>query len=504
MSKLPAHLQHLTDELPADQRADVEAAINSSPYLQQRMANVMRIGQLEHIRLTGPGAHEGGHYDDRENAIYLSADLFTPGAFRKSTEKLDAITSTLGHENGHALNARESDKTLYFVTAQITEEIRAAGPGGVVDLTGYFAMHQRSARRDEAAAEIEGWNALASRIEHTNGGTISRQEMLSRAQQSTNCVAGSAANPKLASGIVLDPDMQMSDTRLPKAGPINLEPVAVCHFDKSASSLGDQGKANYANYYGAYLMEQIGQDTAIWSNPPTIKLDMQQLGLTKAQLESTGLNLGGQDLHFFDISQGGYKPVVVRHSGSGVQHAPDIVIETTDVRSAPVMSMPGHDAHTLWLQAQSHLSRPDLVPSGMLTQDEKARLTAGVVAGALSYDNRFTSIDHIVPSTKRDPSTGQVSTLIPVQGALDDPAHRRAPVDIQRAIAHSIEQSSDISRNVLQTRQQEIAQELTQSQTMNQDGPAGPTMKIGGRTIGPSSGDGGGGEGGGGGSGGGG
>lgn len=71
MNKLPPHLQHLTDELPADKRVDVEEAFATSPHLQRIMSQAIKAGQLQHIRLSAPGANEGGHYDDLKNAIYI-------------------------------------------------------------------------------------------------------------------------------------------------------------------------------------------------------------------------------------------------------------------------------------------------------------------------------------------------------------------------------------------------------------------------------------------------
>lgn len=485
MSKLPANLQQLTDELPSRERADIEAAIASSPYLQQRMADAILAGQLEHIRLTAAGMNEGGHYDDRRNAVYVSADTFTNPELARRSDRLDVLTSTLGHETGHALNAKASEKTLYFATASITDEIRAAGPGGAVDLTNHFAMYQRSARSDEASAEIEGWNALASRLQHLNSGPVSREEMLIRAASSTNCVTfDKNGDPQLAKGIVLNPDMSMSDRRLPKAGPINLEPVAVCHFDKSEKTLGTGGAANYANYYGAYLTQQIGQDTEAWSNPPTIKLDMAKLGLDKAQLESTGLNLGGRDLHFVDISRGGYKPVVVQHSGSGVKGTPDAepdLVQRPQAPAAPLMSEPTHPAHAMYAQVVAALRTSPNIPAGTFTQHEEGKLAVGIVAQALTQEDAFSKaqVDHAVLS--RD---GRM--VIGVQGVLDSPANRLAGIDVQQALSMtSIEQSSDVARTAMQSIQQKQQQVQTQAETFGIDAPtsSAPIMRMGARSL---------------------
>lgn len=410
MTRLPPHLQRLTDGLPADKRPYIEEAIATAPYLQERMTQAIEVGRLEHIRLTPPGANEGGHYDSSEKAVYLSMDTFTRPDLQERRDRIDVITSTLGHETGHALNAVESRKTLHFVAAQITEEIRAAGPGGSADVTPHFSLYQRAVRRDEAIAEIEGWNALASRIQYTNDGEISREEMLRRAVPTTGCVVRDSAVPQLARGIILDQDMHMSDTRLPKAGPINVEPVAQCHFDQSARTLGAQGKADYRNYYGAYLIEQVGQDTAHWIRPPTIKLDMARLGLDPAQLESTGLNLGGRNLGLIDTSDG-QRLITLRHSDDGRKQSPDstAAAHDRDVRDdewisprarsgddtvlqggEPVTASatpttprdPAHPQHALYDALKRHL--PDYTSEARLSQFTEACHTAGITSRSLA------------------------------------------------------------------------------------------------------------------------
>lgn len=488
MSRLPAHLQHLTDEIPAEKRADVEDSIATSPYLQQIMTDAVRSGQLQHIRLTAPGANEGGHYSDSENTIYISADTFTD--FPRKESRLDAIVSTLGHETGHALNAERTARETAHVSKGITDGIRAAGQDGIFDATPLAAAYLHEARRDEAMAEIHGWNALASRIEHTQGRLPTQQEMLSRANASTDCVDGPEKNPRLEPGIILDPNMQMSDTRLPKAGPINLEPVAQCHFDQSRADLGAGGAANYTNYYGAYLIQQIADDTRNWVNPPMVKLDMAKLGLEKAQFESTGLRVGDEGFSLIDTSRGGYKQVTLRSDGSGIQGTPD---EQSPARAAslppPPMTDPAHAAHGMYLQAQGVLSRIEAAPGVEgLTQHQRQTLGVSAVAMSLSAEGwTFTGYDHAVPG-RIDPQTGRPDTIFLVQGDLHNPAHQRIGIDVDQALGQSLERSSTVSRAVMQAREQAMALEQQRAEQKDMDGPQGPTMRIGARTMSPSQG----------------
>ena len=456
----------------------------SSPYLRQIMVEAVNAGGLEHIRLGDPAAREGGHYDSDERAIYLSPNTFT--RVPDQQDRLDIITSTLAHETGHALHAEKTRKELYYTTAKITEGIRDAGQGGEYDATGLVGAYIRNARRDEAMAEIHGWNALASRIEHLTGKPPNQEEMLKRAAPTTDCIVGPVERLRLAPSVTLDQDMQMSDTRLPKAGPINLEPVAQCHFDNSGKSLGTGGGANYANYYGAYLIQQLADDTRDWQNPPTIRLDMQKLGLEKAQLESTGLRLGEAGFYFVDISDGRQRPVLLR-GGSGMRGTPDGAEESLAVgvpaAEPPQITEPGHSAHAMYLQAERLLAQIEVAPGmGGLSQHERQTLGASAVAMSLSAEGwRFTGFDHAVPG-RIDAQTGRPESVFMVQGRLDDPAHQRVTIDVDRALSQRIERSSEVAQTVIHTREQTQALEQVRAEQQDMDGPKAPAMRIGART----------------------
>jgi hypothetical protein len=496
MNKLPSHLQHLTDELPAKERADIEEAITSSPYLQQIMTDAVNAKQLEHIKLTVPGVNEGGHYSDVENAIYISADTFAIGAFDQKYKKIDAITSTLGHETGHALYADRALNERWDISRAISIEMGAAGQGGEFDATALAGGYLNTARRDEAMAEIHSWNALASRIEHLKGAPPSRDEMLSRVEASTNCVnLDKRDTPRLSPGILLDPDMQMSDTRLPKAGPINLEPVAQCHFDQSAKVLGAQGAADYRNYYGAYLMQEFADNLPGGDNPPRIKLDMARLGLDKAQIESTGLKLGENGLEIIDTSHRGYKPIVIR-GGSGMQGTPDNEPETTrttrhptqDQDSAPstpaplLMIDPHHIAHGGWRDARRGFEELEGAQWQTRSPAEQTQRSAALFTGALQQDPTFTGIDRVLPSEKTDPLTGKPLGMIAMQGPAEADYHRRALVKEDVLNTMPLDVASRSSEQTMRAWQETQANDLKRSLQQAQE-QGGMTRSIGGRTL---------------------
>lgn len=315
-------------------------------------------------------------------------------------------------------------------------------------------------------------------------------------------MTGPEKNPRLEAGIVLDADMQMSDTRLPKAGPINLEPVAQCHFDNPRTSLGAGGAADYTNYYGAFLVQQLADDTRHWVNPPMIKLDMETLGLNKTQLESTGLRLGNDGFSLIDTSRDSYKPMTLRSNGSGIQGTPDLDQSVAQrAVSPPLLSDSSHPAHAMYTQALSQIELGGVVPSGLLTQEEKSLLAAGVVSQFLAEDKFATRVDALCASTHNAP--GMPATLIPVQGDPTTDYCRRAGINVEQSLQTSMEQSSTVAQTMVQAREQALAKEQAEEQARQARQEAeGPVMRIGSRTLthGPQdggSGDGGGGDGGG-------
>ena len=464
MNKLSPNLQHLTDELPAGRRGDVEEAIASSPYLRQIMTEAAKAGTLEHIRLSAPGANEGGHYDEGTRSIYLSPDTFTKIFDREP--RLDAITSTLGHETGHALDAEQARRNLSYVTNNVTLQIRAA-EGAVVDMTPMVGAYLHGARQDEAQAEIHGWNALASRIEYITGAPPSEKEMVQRADASTDCVGGPAKHLRLAPGIVLDTDMQMSDTRLPKAGPINLEPVAQCHFDSPRASLGEGGAADYRNYYAAYLIQQIADDTRGQTYPARVELDMAKLGLDKAQLESTGLRLGDGGFYFTDISQGGRRPVVLHGTGSGVQGAPDVEpTQPAIARTAPQLSDVTHPDHGLFLQAREGVHALDR-ERGRIPDQASDQLAAALAAEGKAQGMR--DIHHVVMN-----ADGSRAFAVDTP-RIDAEWNKVAYVDVATAVQQPIAESSGKVQQINETQTLQPQQDILQRSPEDQ-GKSGPRL----------------------------
>jgi len=161
------------------------------------------------------------------------------------------------------------------------------------------------------------------------------------------------------------------------------------------------------------------------------------------------------------------------------------VAAAEQVRTAPpLVTEPGHAAHGMYQQAQQVLSQIEVDRGmGSLTQHERQTLGASAVAMSLSAEGwKFTSYDHAVPG-RIDPQTGRPDTIFLVQGELDNPAHQRIAINVEQALTQSLEQSSDVSQTVMQAREQAMVQQQAQAEQLERDGPQGPAMRIGPRTL---------------------
>jgi hypothetical protein len=158
-------------------------------------------------------------------------------------------------------------------------------------------------------------------------------------------------------------------------------------------------------------------------------------------------------------------------------------------RGAQLMTDPDHIANATWLQAERAMSRAGIGLDERLTPEQCERASAGVVADTRTNMSR---IDRVDASTFTDSQTGLPKYLIAGQGDPTTAHYKRVAVDVSDALNTSVERSSDVAKTATQTREQLQVQQLAQAQTVNQDSPSGPSMRIGARSIAMSGGEGGG------------
>ena len=509
-SKLSPHLQHLTEGLPANRRAEVEESILSSNYLQTRLTEESKADRLDHIRILPPGSNSGGHFSETDKSIYIDAGLFSTFIDSKE-QRLDRITYVLGHEVSHSAMTPLRTVSTRELNSALSNAMWTETDFGHVDVTPAAEKYLQNARRDESVATISAWNALADRVDSEKPGAPTRQEVVARVAGVGDCVTGVGENARLAPGITLSENQDIFIGK-PWTNSPNVEAVSKCYFDQSPekTNLGAAGNSDYANRYGTAVIQMIDANIEGFKSqhpgtPNSIRLDFDKLGLDPKILQSNGLNLASQDVMIYDTSHGKIRQVTLNHTGSSKGHNPEIEPEVaraprSEHTPAPLMSEPGHPAHAMYAQALNGLRSSPNIPAGTFTEHEEQKLAAGVVAQALTQENAFpkASVDHVVRNNDG-------SMVIGVQGPIDSPANRLAGVDIQQALSvSSIEQSSDVARTAVQSMQQKQEQAQVQAETIGVDAPTstGPVMRMGARTLTPSpgpNGDGGGGGGGGGG-----
>jgi hypothetical protein len=155
-------------------------------------------------------------------------------------------------------------------------------------------------------------------------------------------------------------------------------------------------------------------------------------------------------------------------------------------RRAELMSDPGFDtlAHQTRLQTRNQLERTPIEGLGALSQDQRERLTANVAARVVGdVQTGMTNVTRIDASTIANPQTGMPQYLIPGQGDPTTAHYKRIAVDVAQAIDTPVERSSEIAKSGVEAREQKQTQDIAQAQSLNQDGPSGPAMKVGARTI---------------------
>ncbi len=494
MSKMTSELKALTDDLPADRRAEIETAIASSPHLQQQMLEEVRAGRLAHIELLPRNATEGGHYDSTSKTIRIDDAIFIDPPSEMWLH--DRIVYVLGHETAHSDLNEGRNKAMRELSGNISRALWTDSDTQPLDATAASQRYLDFRRWDESIATVEGWNALASRIEQGNGGHITEDEILKRAASFSRCVVddgkGLAEGVQLSATQRLVPDLDPSirDPHAQLNASALLSAVADCHFDllPKQAQLGRHGNSDYANTAGVTVIEAIASNVRAFEQTsgqraPDIHLDFNRLGLKPELLESNGLKMGGQNLVLIDTSHGKRRGIGLQSDPSADPDAPDIERAIVQQPSAPVMSEPGHPAHTMWTHTLHALRTSPNIPAGTFTQHEEQQVAASLVAQSLSQDNPFKAarIDHVVLSKDG-------ASVFAVQGGLDDPAQNLARLSVQQALAAPIEQSSEVAQKVLQNRQQSQAEALTQQQELGPDTRSGPVMRIGPRSLSPSDG----------------
>jgi hypothetical protein len=437
--------------LPPGAVRDIWEAIDTSPYLATVMTKAIEMGTLRRIEVSNR-PHEGGHYDDRTGTLSINADAFD---FANRSARLDLLVGTLGHETGHALMAHSAQLSLntfvYKLDQKLKEGIQYGDP--IVDATALSADFMESARQNEALAELVSMNAVASRVVTTKG-AFNEADLLQRLDPITTCVN----NGLPEKGIQFD-ERGFQRPRNGISSP-EVEAVAVCHFDKSASTLGLKGISNYHSLYAAYT---IAAGAELWRERsasttqvvPKLAYNLSELGVSAQQAEDAGVDLGGvgKTFGFVDTSHGQQRMVEVRQLGPG-QQRPDAAPEM-DAPAPTLANDPGHSDHGTyqriheWAKGTGHWS------------DEQGLNVAAALYKRQAEDPLVRRVDKVSGGMGEDGAENVFAVYAPFgeKGPFFH-VHVDAREAVQQPAQQNLQQAEQI--RLEQVRQQQL--ELTQQQ----------------------------------------
>nr|WP_115048887.1 XVIPCD domain-containing protein [Xanthomonas arboricola] len=450
--------------LPKGAMRDLREAIDTSPYLASVMTQAIDLGTLRRLEVSNQ-PNEGGHYDDRTGTVSINTSIFAPSI---RSDRLDMLAGTLGHETGHALMAPSAQVSLNTFVFKLDTALKDGVQYGesVVDATAPSKEYMASARQNEALAELVSMNAVASRVTTTTG-EFNQAEFLRRVEPTTACVK----DGKLEPGIYLD-ERGLQRTGNSISSPA-VEAVAVCHFDRSDSSMGSQGTSNYAGYYAGYavsagaalLKDRAGSTTQAL---PRLGYNLAELGTDTAKLEGAGLNLGGQGkaFGFVDTSHGQQREVEVRQLGPA-QHRPDIEPPSLRSPSQVLADNPAHPDHSTYQQIHSW------VRGTGNWNDEESRNVSASLYKQQAEDSLLQRVDRVTGGLGNNGAQNVVAIYAPFG---DKGPFFHAHVDGREASQEPAQQNLQQAEVIKQDQVRQQQMEQTQQQTTQQE--QGPRMTL--------------------------
>jgi hypothetical protein len=465
MSKLSPDIEKLLEHVdrvsgaPADTTELIRAAIESSPYLQKRMSTEIAEGNLERIAVRD-GDKQWGHFDDPNRTAALDVDLFKQ--FAKEPERLeDAITYVLGHEVGHGNNMADRNRANRALNEDMRNAYWTDQPDGFTDITAAVDRYVRFAGTDETRAEIEGWNALASRIKQESG-QVDRTELMTRAAPvSYLVVLDNDRNLVPAPGVKLGDDPYLTYYASSGSRDVSASAQAV-----SAVFYTPELQARYATHAvevaastARHFQEKTGQA------PYETRLNLGAIGQSAKSLEAAGLDLDGKPFFITDTTHG-LNWNQLRHTRDKNEPDKPAVGYHAQTRAFA----PDQPGFRYYEQALDAIRSSTNIPTGTYTPDQEERLAGSLAKAALSNTSPLRAIDHVVVSTINQ-KTGRSDNVFAVQGGLHDPAHTRVHLPLEAALTAPLEESRRQVNHLAIARQQEQQQDLQQQQVQQQQGP---------------------------------
>lgn len=496
-----------------DMLANLQSTINGSPVLADELKKAATIApreqraQIESFGFVGPGATAGGTYDGDNRSMNLPPlGLQTRSASNPQGRFNDTdMTFVLGHEIQHSFNHPAKTRATADFLRNVATQAQIRGP--IHDYTDELRAYIQAGRDDEAKAEIAGWNALLSREKQSNPNSGLVAMYQTRNDRVLDFVerdnATRAINPK--PGLTFNQDGTLSQT------PGNIAAMGHHYFDRPSPNYAQPGQrpvsigehkdhagnlrptADYPNYYGTWAVEKIVQaedqaNVTFQGARPRVTIGMASLGLREDLIENEGLDLGRDKTPrpYYDSSQ---TPPALHHfdhtQDGSVSPAQDhtYVPATAAVPAATAVGPddPVHPDHAMLEQIRSGVRKIDEgigKPYDAMSECVSRSLLAACKDNREAYpnaghqslaENALGRVDHVL--------MGKTGNIFAVEGALDDPAHKRAHVSIEQATQTPVEQSDAklqlANQAIAQERQ--MAQQHELSRSVNDPSQGGPT-----------------------------
>jgi hypothetical protein len=381
-TEMVANLQSVLNESPNLSAELKRAATTPDPLKPSEML-------LERFQPIGSEFKVGGAYaiDGHEIQIpapYLQAKTAGSAQFFNAAD----MTFVLGHEVRHAFN---NERTVIEKAAFVREARAVASVGGPThDYTSAIGSYQEIARKDEASAQLAGWNALVSRQKEIDP-SVDLRGMLygSQTGRVRDFLVDDNVSVAPRPGISFNDDLTIASTRE------NVAALGTHYFDRPSKihpdgharpvELGNSGVADYRNYYGAQAVSEIlsidGGSRSFHGEKPHLTIDMQKLGLHEDLLEREGISTGL--LHarrpYYDSSQDVALPQYFDHTTSGKDKNAYVPSTPTDV--PPRVCDIGHPDNELYGHVQSLVHELDR-QHGRTPDERSDRLASSLVVAA--------------------------------------------------------------------------------------------------------------------------
>ncbi|MFC5742893.1 XVIPCD domain-containing protein [Dyella tabacisoli] len=437
----------------APQLANLRATLAGSPALIDEINTAVKDGHLKHIvPLTNP--HAGGEYASTTQSMHLPLKMLDNPA--SGSYNTGEATYVLGHELQHGLNRTTTAQGIVDFSNELTAI--AKSPQHDHDYTVPVGKFIANYRRDEAGAEISGWNAVAGAVSQeaaAHGKTATIEDVYKKnpgRMSNFVDVDSSSFPPKytLKPNLEVKPDLSM------EASAKNLEGMGKNFFDKprgAPSGLGPSGNSDYPNYYGASAIgsavkfERFYNPATPGKTAPEFSINMASLHLSAKQVAENGLNLGPNKdvMPYLDKSTTPSTPANFRDSSVTHTYSPT----TPPVPHTPSLDQSTHPDNALYRQTLDAVHKVDA--QHHRTPDQSSDNLAAALVVAARRDG-LSQVNHVVLSDDK-------SRAFAVQGDLSSPFKQMAQVQTAQATQASVAQSS-------QAWQQQAAQEKPQAQAM--------------------------------------